>query len=733
MIVSSIADPAFTLDHAQSLAALAGDLNISRRNFTSYPSGHPLVESSIQKLRESFKGVCQGGISVQLGITRDGFLLGTDYIEKGNQICRNVASFFFDRGIASLLILQPPSQDELLSLLKVLVLKREDVFGGGGIEAIWKNTGINSLQINAVRYDRFSGTEELHLTTESKESRKLSLWEQVVKLLVTSELGISSIDNFGNFKPEVLAARINADFSQRLGEGSGLSNSTLQSLTTLVGGLLSESAEDSSSQDANGSGGENADSIRPERGELAAFIRALDPVLRRQILNGFCETVPEDQSRELSRFLGKELMQQTYATAEEYAGAPRVLQNILKKLLPNMATVYQIGSSDDEAAQKLRTLLQEHHLETFMPDGYLQGLLESLKPGTIKPLEPKETTLLLQTLSPQFIDSRGSELLLQLVIADPTGAGARDLIRNLAELCGHFLETGDYGQVLKVLHQAADPRLPQQLRVALRDAFCRREFLDEILSGLKIWGKPKYDQVSQLILVLGRAFIEPLLDHMANEDNMSLRRFMIDRIQSFGAEARPALLARLTDHRWYVLRNIINVLKPVIQKEDVESIRPLLRHTNEKVRHEALRLLMQLGDQSAQRQVLRYLDSDDREIQLQAISLIDRSAPPEISNKLMFLINSGGFTTLDCEVKAAAVHVLGDIGRVDFLPELAKVLGTRSLLAYKALNKLKVEIVRSIEKYPATAAIPLLERLSQGSDDVAGQAVISLKKVRSKL
>ena len=738
MKVTSITDPAFTLSHAKALASVSGDLNIARRNFSAYPAGHPLIESSISKLIESFKLLCSGTISLQLGITRDGFMLGEDYIEKGNLICRAVAAALFERGVGTLLIIQPPERSEVLGLLGILSQKREDVFAAGGVEQLWQAASITSLQISAIRYDRFSGTEEALLDGDQSPQRQVSVWEQVIQLLMQGEVGLSASDLDGNFRPEVLAALLNADFGRRSGEGSGLSSNTLNELNSTIKQVLATAvSETETSEEGRGTGGDgqdqSGDSGSSAQGELLAFISALDPALRRQIINGFCETVPEEQARELFKYVGKELMQQTYATAEEYAAAPKVLQGILRKLLPHMSEAYLIDSSVDAATQNLKTLLQEHQLETFMPDGYLQGLLDSLKPGTIRPLDAQETSMLMQTLTPQYIDSRGSELLLQLVIADPDGQGARDLIQNLADLCGHFLELGDYGQVLKVLHQAADPRLPQPVRLAMRDAFCRREFLDEILSGLKIWGKPKYEQVTLLIQIMGRAFIDPLLDCLAEEDNMALRRFMMDRVQSFGSIARPQLLARLGDRRWYVLRNIIVLLRQIGSAEDVEYLRPHMRHSNSKVRIEALKSLMMLGDPLAQRQVLRDLDSDDHEIQLSAVALADRSSPPEISRKLLNIIMSGGYTIVECEVKSAAIHALGEIGRVELLPELARVLGARSLLAYKALNKLKFEIVRSFEKYPVAASIPLLERLSQGGDDLAVQAAESLKNLRSKM
>lgn len=745
MLESVITDLAAPLLRVKAIVAVIGDLNIARRNWNAYPSGHPLVESSIQKLLSSFQVLCSEGGGVQLGITREGLLLGDEYVEKNNQLCRNVAAAFFERGVGALLVSQTPTREELLALLKLLALKREEVFEQGGIEKLWQEAGITALEVRAIRYDRFSGTEEDQLGNEAVDGKPQgSLWEQFALLLTKGELGVAG----GDTSPELLAASLNAYFSRRMGSGGGGSGSALKAVSALlrqfVSGSVGMDGTVFGSGGGDGSGGDGlevADWSELNHGQgstikadLAAFIVALDPLLRRQILNGFCETALGDESTtaDLFRHLGTAVLQETYASAEEYAEAPPLLQGILRNLLPHLIDTYDRTTPADEMHTRMHTLLLEHQHEVFMPDEYMLGLLDVLSSGTLEQLDAGTVTKLLASLNSQAIDSRGSEIILQLVIADPTGEAAQELIENLSELCGHFLELGDYGQVLKILSQAADPRLPQPLRIVMRDAFCRREFLDEILSGLTIWGKPKYDQVTLLIQVLGRAFIEPLLDRMAEEENMSLRRFMIDRVQSFGDAARPALLARLSDQRWYVLRNIISMLRTLGLAQESEQLRPFLRHANPKVRIEALKTLLQAGDPIAQRQVLRDLESSDRETQLTAISLADQNSPPDMARKLLALVTSGGYTIVECELKTAAVQALGEVGRPDVLPELVKVLASRSLLAFKALNRLKIEIIRSLERYPAKAVLPLLERLSDGSDDLARQAAESLRAVRSK-
>lgn len=726
---------------AKAVAAVASELNLSRRNWISYPPAHPVVETSLQKLLAAWRNLMQQQSPVQIGVTRDGLLLNDELVEKGNLACSTLAAVLFERGVGTLLILHEPRLEELRNLLRLITMKRDVILAGGGIEELWEAAAITFIKVRGIRYDRFSGTEEAVINISDADSGTAvsgTVWERFVRLMMQGELGLSSTDAAGNIRPEVLAAALNASFAQRTGTGSGLSSVTIRDSLDIMRELLGDKVIPVMRAD-NESEAPSEQVIHPvsaEQAGLLAFIAALDPTLRRHILDGFCETGTAEDGKiaeDLVRYLGPAMLQDTYANAEEYAAAPPLLQGILRKLLPHMTETYETVTPQVDIRDKIRTLLQEHDQEAYIPDEYLLGLKDLLTDNPLPHIEQSELKMLLTSLEPAAVEIRGSEIIMQLVLADPDGENTQELIRNLTELCGYFLELGDYSQVLKILRQAADPEMTPSLRMALRNAFSQADFLDEVLSGLTVWGKPKYDQVTLLIRVIGKPFIDPLLDRLADEENMSLRRFMMDRVLAFGDTARPALLARFGDRRWYVLRNIIVMLRTLAPGQEADHLRPLLKNPNLKVRYEVVKSLLLAGDPIAQRQLLRDLSSNNSETQLAAIHLADKTSGLDIARKLIELLLAGGYTAPEYEFKAACVKALGEIGRPEVLPDFAKVLKVRSLLAYKNLNRLKVDIVRSLERYPAAAVQPILERLASGSDEVAIQASKVLRNVRSKL
>jgi HEAT repeat protein len=332
-----------------------------------------------------------------------------------------------------------------------------------------------------------------------------------------------------------------------------------------------------------------------------------------------------------------------------------------------------------------------------------------------------------------MVENRISDIIMNLVTSgDETPEEREFFLQNLSDLFGYFLQTGDYGQLVKMIDRTTDGSFPIDLQYHLRENYARREFLDEILNGLKIWGKPRYNDINRLIDKIRSPFIEVLLDHLATEENMSLRRFMMDRLIEMGPMTRVPIAIRLNDNRWFVLRNLIIILRAHSDVSIIPLIRPLTKHSNIRVRQEALSTLVMLHDAASEKQVLRDLDSEDRETLFAAISLSEKSRLPDIHKKLMTMLTKGGLSQLEYELKSAVIKALGEIHRAEALPEFARILSSSSLFNNKLLNRLKIDIIRAMEHYSFQSVSPLLERICSGKDEVAYQAQESLKSIKAK-
>ena len=717
-----------TVFDSKPLGALIIELNIAHRNFRSYPKEHPVIEASFNKVITFYNKLFTLDNYILIGIARDSLVVGDVILDKKNIVFKDFAKVLYEHGIGALILHPGLKADELRNFNIILSLKREELLKHGGISVVWEKSKISSISIKPIQYDLFSATEAESISANKLQQPQKGLWENFTLSLIQGTLGNNfSSDNIlteDELAPEALAKQLN-----RLMETSGL-----ETQITFIDALSKIEQQLESSET-------KSPTLQPKNyDKLALFVNNLNPELRRKFLSNCFdiksisgEVVAEEV---LSRFSENTIISTQEDAKQNRLNLPSGFLSLIQKLsshaIDQQNELTRKNQSNNEINQRIRGIFCEHEAEDFTPESY-QALLErivSSEPPSI--LSEPETRAITSTLDGNLLENHVSDIILQLMKLDADGEYNQVLISNLSDSYYYLLQTGNYEQLIRLVLQCDSPEIPLTIRESLRSNYTSRECLEEMLVGLTIWGKSRYDNINSLIKVIGEPFVEVLLDRLANEENLSLRRFLMDRIQEFGILARDHILSRLSDNRWFVLRNLIIILRTLNDNNVLEHIRHLMHHTNNRVRQEALRTCLHFQDPGAERQILYDMSSNDKETQLAAIYLAERSRSVDVYKKLITIISKPGFNSIECEFKSAAIQALGEIGKVEALPELAKLLASKSLLNGRQLNKLKSEVVRSLRLYPAEIARPVLLQLSSGNGEIAIQASETLKQMMEK-
>ena len=725
-----------TSSHASDvklLSSLIVEFNIARRNVGSYPKDHPLIAASLSKVIKIYHQLLEQDGVIVIGIARNVLMVNDILLEKNNLIFRGFAKVLFEHGIGALTLRRGLSLDELIKFYKILSLKREELLDMGGISLLWEQASISSIEIQPIRYDLFHATDPTSAKDQGKPPR--GLWERFARTLIQGTFDFwNSVQTIGNSKengtagdalaPEAIALILN----QRMGIAGQEPDINFQDGVAAFFQELTETCFDPEIE------------MDAPYEELTLFINALNPSLRRMFLNNSIE-VPTISGNSLAEKLISRLSAETMeeiledAGQHRFAGQSRILE-ILRKLGGNVTPQHDsftvMPEDMAEAHQKIRSIFREDSARDFVPDSYLKALDRIITVEHGHRIELSEIADMLDTLDDHFVENQISNIIVRIMMQNDNPEQIKRLTDNLYEMFLYLLETGDYEQIINLIEQSSAPEIPPEACDRLRKTYTSQEYLNEMLIGLSTWGKLRYDDISNLIAMIGEPFIEVLLDRLAVEENLSLRRFLMDRIQEFGPLARNAMIARLSDERWFVLRNMIIMLRRLDDITILEHIWPLLRNGNQRVRQEALRACLFFSDPSAERQILHDMDCSDRETRLGAINLANKSRSDNVFKKLLEIMEKPGFNSIECELKSAAAHALAEIGRPEALPVLAKLLASKSLLHPRLLTKLKTNVIRSMYLYPSAIVRPILSRLSSGSGEVAQQAQLSLKMIMEK-
>ena len=144
-VISQRDDNSVPKQDSRRLSRLIVELNIARRNFSSYPNSHPLISASLHKVIDSYNRFIQLEGEVTIGIARYALMFKGELLDKNNMIFRGFAKFLFERGIGALTLRHGLTPDELGRFIEIICLKREDLLNRGGITTLWEKAAISSL------------------------------------------------------------------------------------------------------------------------------------------------------------------------------------------------------------------------------------------------------------------------------------------------------------------------------------------------------------------------------------------------------------------------------------------------------------------------------------------------------------------------------------------------------------------------------------------------------------
>jgi HEAT repeat protein len=701
------------------------ELNISRRHVTTYPSHHPIIETSSCKVLRLLRQLLEFQPVLTVGIARDTLIIGDSYLDRNNPIYRDFARVLFGHGIAAVSFSGDLLAEELQRFNEILSLKKDDVRSQGGAGVMIAAAGIRHLQVQLIDYGAFHVTDEDVLLKTERETGEI--WEQFVHGLLEGSLAPwgDLAGEHAAVTPEMMAEALNRQLAVNPARGTA---SYEQAIAVFLQGLDRSGASEKDSAAA--------------LDRLTNCINQLNPELRRQFLTSTFGALPSQPH--LVEELAQRVPQEYILEALDGISARKSsLSTVVLSLVEKMALHASPGETkglmasravlpDRELRGRLTTIFREEENECFLPAAYQQALTSIVASEGISTDEQEGIAELKATLASHCVETEVSAVILEIIKAHPADSEPELLQRNLKDLCSYFLEMGDFvslanihGRLTDLQHESDSDETARPDSVL--ETFMQPEFVSEVIRGLTVWGKPKFDDIQQLILKVGEPFVEPLLDELAEEQSMSLRRFYMQRLQELGAVALEAALSRLRDSRWYFVRNLLVLLRTFDDPSVVRHISRLHQHPHPKVRQEVLRTLLHFQDPEADRILYTYLRHKDREQRLTGIRLAAQSRNPGVLQLLLEFLDKGGITDYDYELKSAVVKTLGEMGNVESLQELIKLLRSRKLLHGQKHDRLKIDVVNSLIHYPPAWVGFLLDQLTREDNREIARAAANIR------
>lgn len=336
----------------------------------------------------------------------------------------------------------------------------------------------------------------------------------------------------------------------------------------------------------------------------------------------------------------------------------------------------------------------------------------------------------LQDLEPDRINSAIANILL-FFLEDPCADGSIE--KAIVDLYRSHLCLGEYHDVAAMVREVLASATRQQTRTRLLDGFASAECMAELAGGIRAGGQGGHQEISTVVSLLGTRCLPPLLHLLAQEKSMKTRRFIMERIIAFGAEASEQVRASLRDAPWYFVRNLLIILREIKDRGAAGSIRPLLNHRNEVVRQEALKTLLHLGDARASLKLVQELSSGNHNSRLSALRLCSGCASGTVFQEVAKVATRFAVTSEAYQEREAAVTALAESGRAESVKVLADILDSHNVLARRQHLKLKKLCLLLLEKYfPVSLAKPVVARVSEEGGELGATVSAVLLRMEKK-
>ena len=155
------------------------------------------------------------------------------------------------------------------------------------------------------------------------------------------------------------------------------------------------------------------------------------------------------------------------------------------------------------------------------------------------------------------------------------------------------------------------------------------------------------------------------------------RRRIFDLLSALGSDVVPEATRWLMDPNWYVVRNIIALLRTVGDRSSLATVRRLTGHADLRVRLEALRSLLELDPATGQDYLVSAIADPDPRAATAAVELAGQRGGPTVVEPLLDVLRPWDLRGRRRAVRLAALHALGRVGRSEALPRLARFFRER--------------------------------------------------------
>lgn len=230
-----------------------------------------------------------------------------------------------------------------------------------------------------------------------------------------------------------------------------------------------------------------------------------------------------------------------------------------------------------------------------------------------------------------------------------------------------YLDKKEYRRaalILRALSLPVEPAFRQRLSEARRRVGDKKRIQAAVYTLRELPNEsPEYEAFRSFLTLLDREATPVLLEMLAEEDDRAVRKTLVNILKDLGRNQIALLGERLSDERWYFVRNIVGILGESRKEDALEYLAGLIDHRNFQIRQEVVRALISIGGKRSAELLLRFLTDRDIDIRFMAArSLGILQVQGEHIEKALISMVKRHWGRTSLELRLEAISALGKIG-----------------------------------------------------------------------
>jgi HEAT repeat protein len=674
---------------AEFIRALA----LAWKNLAAYPPGHPALAGSVEGAHRTLAGLQGASGEVVLGIAADGIIFGGEKVETSQAL--KFAQALYARQVAVVRFAAATTAGDLDSFLRLIA-----GIPGQKPLRIWQElpaAGVTNIQLQPVDYSAVQVTDDLKVDARAPRD---SLWDEILHALVAGrELSpkaqqllsrdIRSVDELSTLVlryidtvDEEALAHFDPDatFGVRLHQRRGKS---AEAITARV-------AEAVGAHVASSTGLRRQLAVQ----QIVQLLRTMPEPLRGAVMRSVLQSLATDESaapalREIAATLDNDEVVEALRYLSTVANLSPQAMTLLQSLVELQHKHEPPQPAQANVIGELVELFGDEDIDRFNPPDH-KSLLKDVAiqmPGIQLGDESQMETLgpSVETVAPEEVERQLAATILELLAKYGSTRDATRVLARAETLFRSEIAAAHLADALELvgrLHHIAGATSSTAFRDAINGSLQRlgnTETVQSLVDGLGAAPPEKAAIIYRIIDSLGTVATRNLLLALSEEDNRSRRRRLFDLVTSLGPPIVAEVIRFLDDERWYVVRNMILLLRSVNDRTSLPDIRRLAQHGDLRVRLEAIKTLLAF-DASVPRTLLEEAINDrDPKLAETAITLVGNYGIKEGVDPLLQILSSRDVFGSRRPLRLRAIKALGELAEPAALSRMEHLFSTSIL------------------------------------------------------